>query len=90
MKYDLVIQSLEMIKANLLDLTDHDTVEIFNDLIDHLAKQDYEGAINGWRYYRNIAHGKMVAYYPAYDGEQMIFDTDEAFERWLEAERNEF
>lgn len=46
-----------------------------------------EGVINGWVYYRNSSHGKMVAYYPSV--EQLVFETDEAFERWLEAEKNE-
>lgn len=46
-----------------------------------------EMEVNGWRYYRNPVDGKMVAYYP--NVEQMIFKTDEAFEKWLEDEKNE-
>jgi hypothetical protein len=46
-----------------------------------------EKEINGWKYYRNQTHGKMVAYYP--NTEQLIFETDEAFNKWLEAEKNE-
>lgn len=47
-----------------------------------------EKEINGWKYYRNSTTGKMVAYHRG-AGEQLIFDTDEAFERWLEHESNE-
>ncbi|WP_176545312.1 MULTISPECIES: hypothetical protein [Bacillus cereus group] len=43
--------------------------------------------INGWKYYRSD-DGKMVAYHRS-AGEQLIFETDEAFDRWLEAEKNE-
>ena len=43
--------------------------------------------VNGWIYYRNSSHGKMVAYYP--NTEQLTFHTDEAFNKWLEAEKNE-
>lgn len=46
-----------------------------------------EVIINGWKYYRNQTHGKMVAYYP--NVEQIIFETDEAFNSWLEAEKKE-
>lgn len=46
-----------------------------------------EKEINGWKYYRNPSHGKMVAYYP--NTELLIFDTDESFEKWLEAEEKE-
>lgn len=42
------------------------------------------GEVNGWIYYRNTSHGKMVAYYP--NTEQLIFNTDEAFKKWLISE----
>lgn len=44
-----------------------------------------DGKINGWIYYRNLT-GDMVAYYP--NVEQIVFTTDEGFERWLSAESN--
>ena len=40
-KYDLVIESLEMIKANLLDpKADHEVVEKINNLIEDLEVND--------------------------------------------------
>lgn len=51
--------------------------------------EDYEEKeINGWKYYRNPVHGRMVAYYRSV-GEQLIFEKDEAFDRWLKAEEKE-
>lgn len=44
--------------------------------------------INGWKYYRSSTDGKMIAYYRS-AGEQLIFETDKAFENWLEAEKSE-
>lgn len=46
-----------------------------------------ETEINGWKYYRSSSDGKMVAYYK--DVEQLVFQTDEAFERWLDSESKE-
>ena len=46
-----------------------------------------EKEVNGWKYYRNPEHGLMVAYYK--DVEQIIFENDEAFFRWLECEFEE-
>lgn len=43
--------------------------------------------INGWIYYCSSSDGKMIAYYP--NVEQLVFETDEAFERWLEDEKKE-
>lgn len=46
--------------------------------------------INGWQIYRNSKNGEIVAYHRCgSDPEQLIFETYESFERWLEAERNE-
>lgn len=45
------------------------------------------GKCNGWSYYRNDEHGKMVAFYS--DVEQLIFDNDEAFFEWLQHESDE-
>ena len=45
--------------------------------------------INGWKIYRNPQHGKIVAYHECgSDPEQLIFDTDESFEKWLKLEKN--
>jgi hypothetical protein len=46
------------------------------------------GEINGWVYYRNPFHLSMVAYHRS-AGEQLIFNNDEAFEKWLKAEEKE-
>lgn len=45
-----------------------------------------QGVINGWKYYHN-ANGQMVACYP--NVEQIVFDNDKAFKKWLEAEKDE-
>lgn len=47
-----------------------------------------EKAINGWKCYRSSVDGKMIAYHRS-AGEQLTFETDEEFDRWLEAEIKE-
>lgn len=47
-----------------------------------------EKEVNGWKYYRSPIHGKMVAYHRV-AGEQLTFETDEGFEKWLETEKSQ-
>jgi hypothetical protein len=49
-----------------------------------------EKEINGWKYYRNPEHGNMVAYHKGGSSpEQLVFSSEEAFEKWLDAEKKE-
>ena len=66
----------------------HVSDEIFEKAFKDTYDFNKEKEINGWKYYRNPMHGKMVAYHKA-GQEQLTFSNDESFKRWLESEMKE-